>query len=336
MAGASVGGAETFFVDGVKAIHEMDQYQQYVITRNNNDHKMNEIMSRHIPLEVANYKRILPWSTRGVHKRVIKNFQPDIVHHWMARAGEFSQSGTHVNLGWYGGYYKPEKFKHCTHHAAVTKDIADHIVAQGVPASNVHVLHIYAEFEKGHKIDRAAFDTPNDVPLLISLSRLHVKKGLDTLLEAMVKVPDAYLWIAGSGPLDQELKAQMRALKLEDRVRFLGWRNDRENLLATADVCVFPSRYEPFGAVVIEAWATETPLVTAKAQGPKAYVTNEEDGLIVEVDAVDELAYSINRVITDKGLQDHMVTNGLKAYHKDFTRDVFKHNVDALYHLITK
>ncbi len=336
MAGASVGGAETFFVDSVKAIHEIDDYAQYVVTRNNNDYKMNEIISRHIPLDVARYSRHFPWNTKSVLKKAIKNFKPDIVHNYMARAGEFSQSGPHVNLGWYGGYYNPSKFKLCTHHAGVTKDIADHIVRMGVPASNVHVLHIYAEFEKGKKIDRAQFNTPDDAPLLVSLSRLHTKKGLDILLEAMIKVPDAYLWIAGSGPLEQELKEQCTALKLDARVKFLGWRNDRENLLATADICVFPSRYEPFGAVVIEAWATETPLVVAKAQGPKAYVAHEENGLLVDIDAVDELAMSINRVIEDKTLRNELVTNGLKAYQKYFTRDVYKSSVDALYQQITK
>ena len=47
------------------------------------------------------------------------------------------------------------------------------------------------------------FRYPEDKPLLLSLSRLHPVKGLDILLEAMVKVPEAFLWIAGSGPLEK-------------------------------------------------------------------------------------------------------------------------------------
>ncbi len=331
MAGADVGGAETFFLDAIKAIHEKNEYTQRVVTRSNNEYKVKEIMDRSIPIDFASYSRWTPWTTQGVIKRAIKEFKPDIVHNYMGRAGEFSVAGDHINIGWYGGYYKPTRFKHCPHHVAVTKDIADHIVAEGVPAKNVHVLHIYAEFPMGRKIDRAEFDTPNDVPLLISLSRLHHKKGLDTLLDAMTEVPDAYLWIAGSGPLDAELKAQMKELKLDDRVRFLGWRNDRENLLATADICVFPSRYEPFGAVVIEAWGTQTPLVVAKAAGPKAYVTHEEDGLLVEIDDAKGLSHEINRVIKDDKLCAHLVKNGLKSYQEGFTKEVFKKNVDDLY-----
>ncbi|MFP4097603.1 MAG: glycosyltransferase family 4 protein [Alphaproteobacteria bacterium] len=333
MAGDSVGGAETFFVDAVKALHETE-HQQYVITRNNNAHKIKQIKQRDIPLKTSSFHNLWRFPTAHTIRSAIKEFNPDIVHHYMGRAGSYSQPGNHVNIGWYGGYYKPWRFKHCQHHVAVTQDIVRHIIANGVPKENAHLLHIYAEFDKGTPIDRAQFNTPEDAPLLLSLSRLHVKKGLDGLLDAMVKVPDAYLWIAGSGPAELELKLQMRQLKLENRVRFLGWRNDQADLLATADICAFPSRYEPFGAVVIEAWACKRPLITAKAAGPKAYVKNEENGLIVNIDDAGALANAINRVIKDKELCNHIVENGYKAYQQSFTRDVFKKNVTALYEKI--
>jgi len=330
MAGDSVGGAETFFVDAVEAIAETDT-EQRVITRANNPHKIATIKKHGILVEEASFNKNWKFTTAAKMKKHIKEFKPDIVHHWMGRAGMFSQAGDHVNIGWYGGYYKPSRFKHCKYHVAVTQDIVDHIVREGVPKEHAFLLHIYAEFEKGNPIDREEFDTPDDAPLLLSLSRLHTKKGLDVLLEAMKSVPDAYLWIAGSGSLEQELKTQMKELKLEDRVRFLGWRNDREALLATCDVCVFPSRYEPFGAVVIEAWGTEKPLIAAKAAGPKAYVKHEENGLLVEIDDVEGLASSINRMIGDKALQAELVNNGLRAYQEGFTREVFKNNVMDLY-----
>ncbi len=233
-------------------------------------------------------------------------------------------------------YYKPRCFKNCHYHVAVTRDIADHIVRQGIPTQIVFVLHIYAEFPEVAPLNRSDFDTPDDVPLLLSLSRLHERKGLDTLLRAMTEVPDAYLWIAGSGPLEQELKGQMKCLKLDKRVRFLGWRYDRGALMATADISVFPSRFEPFGAVVIEAWATETPLVATKTAGPKAFISHEENGLLVEIDDVDDLAQSINRIINDQYLRPHLVLNGKLAYDKNFTKEIFKDNVTELYNNVKR
>ena len=91
--------------------------------------------------------------------------------------------------------------------------------------------------------------------MALALARLHEKKGLDTLLDATAKVPGLYVWIAGEGPLEAELKAHCTRLGLDDRVRFLGWRNDRGALLAASTFVAFPSRYEPFGTVTVDAWA---------------------------------------------------------------------------------
>lgn len=330
MAGGAFGGAETFFVDAIKAIHE-ENIEQFVITRNNNDQKIEEIKKLDIPLEIASFGKLWRRPTRKIIEAAVSSFDPDIIHHWLGRAGSFSMKGNHINIGWYGGYYKPERFSNCQHHVAVTRDIADHIVRQGIHAENVHVLHLYAEFETAKPVNRAEFATPEGVPLLLSLSRLHPVKGLDVLLEALTAVPDAYLWIAGTGPLEKELKEQMRALGLEDRVRFLGWRYDREALLAAADICVFPSRYEAFGAVTIEAWATETPLVAAKAVGPNAYISHGENGLLTEIDDPEDLAYAVNQLIQDQKLKSTIVENGLAHYRRNFTKDVFKKNVGELY-----
>lgn len=330
MAGYSRGGAETFFLDSIKAVNETP-IEQRVITRFNHPYKIDEIKALNIPVVNAKFNRYIKPPTRAIIQRQMDEFQPDIVHHYMRRAGEFSLKNNAVNIGWYGGYYNAKRFKNCTHHVGVTKDVADHIVRQGVPASNVHVLHIYAEFKQAKPLNRSDFNTPDDVPLLLSLSRLHDYKAIDVLLEALVKVPEAYLWIAGSGPVEHKLKKLTKNLNLEERVRFLGWREDRNALLATCDIVTFPSRYESFGAVVIEAWAMEKPLVTAKAMGPKAYVQHEENGLIVEIDDVDALADNINRVINDKKLSNHIVANGKKIYDENFTKDVFKNNITSLY-----
>lgn len=330
MAGGAFGGAETFFVDAIKAIHE-ENIEQHVITRNNNAQKIKEIERLNIPLDIASFGKLWRRPTRKIIENAVTSFNPDIAHHWLGRAGSFSIKGKHVNIGWYGGYYKPERFANCQHHVAVTKDIADHIVRQGIDAKNVHVLHIYAEFEAAKAVSRADFATPEDVPLLLSLSRLHPVKGMDVLLQAMTNIPDAYLWVAGTGPLEKDLKEQMRTLGLEDRVRFLGWRYDREALLAAADICVFPSRYEAFGAVTIEAWATGTPLVAAKAVGPNAYISHEENGLLTEIDDAEGLAVAVNRLIRDQGLSESIVRNGLSHYQQNFTKDVFKKNVGNLY-----
>jgi glycosyltransferase involved in cell wall biosynthesis len=330
MAGASVGGAEGFYLDALRAIHETG-HSQYALTRNKNQERLAAIEALGITVETASFDKNLYCSTQQKLKRLLKEYHPDIVHHWLGRAASFAVNGEHINLGWYGAYYHPKYYKNCDHHVAVTKDVADHIISHGVGVDRVHVLHIYTECQEVAPVSRAEFDTPEGVPVLLSLARLHPVKGLDMLLEALMDIPDAYLWLAGTGPLEQDLKQKTSDLGLQERVRFLGWRTDREALLAAADICVFPSRNDSFGAVILEAWATRTPLVATKAPGPRAYVHHEETGLLVDIDDRAGFADAVNRVLKDKDLQKHLTHNGRKAYEQGFTKEVFKENVTALY-----
>ena len=115
------------------------------------------------------------------------------------------------------------------------------------------------------------------------------------------------------------LEAQAARLGLADRVRFLGWRTDRAALLAACDVCVMPSRYEPFGTVMIEAWAAGRPLIAAAAAGPRGLVRNEVDALLVPVDDAAALAAALRRVVTDRGLADRLASAGRAVYEQRFT-----------------
>lgn len=169
--------------------------------------------------------------------------------------------------------------------------------------------------------DRAALQTPDDAPLLLALGRLHRAKAFDILLQAMVDVPNAYLWIAGEGPERQALEEQIKTLGLQDRVRLLGWRDDRAALFAACNICVFPSRYETFGTVFVQAWAQGKPLVASMADGPRQYVRDGEDGLLVPIDDVAALAAALRRVLADPALAARLVAQGGQRYENEFTRE---------------
>jgi hypothetical protein len=207
-------------------------------------------------------------------------------------------------------------------------------VAQGAPADRVSTLLVFANIGTAPPLDRAQFDTPADAPLVLALARLHWKKGIDTLLDALVGLPGVYAWIAGSGPLEAELKAQCTKLGLDDRVRWLGWRTDRAAMLGACDVVAFPSRYEPFGAVTPEAWAAERPLVVADAAGPKATVTHEVDALLTPRDDPAALRAALARVLADPDLRARLVANGRRSYEARFTRQAFVRSALTLYEKI--
>ena len=330
MAGAPTGGAENIFLESVLALADAP-YAQAVVTRPNNDVRIERFRARGIEVSTASFDPLLRWRTSGVIEDVVRRFQPDVIQYWMGRAGTFATKRSIAQVGWYGGYYALKRFRHCDAHVALTEDIARHIVNEGAKPDEVAIIRTFADFEPVAPTPRAGLDTPENAPVLLALARLHWKKGLDILLKALPALPGAYAWIAGDGPLKDELIALAAKEGVADRVRFLGWRDDRAALLAAANVCVFPSRYEPFGTVVVDAWAAGVPLVTAKAKGPAATVTHNGDGLLVEIDDIAGLTAAIKRVLQEPGLSDKLVAGGQRTYQAKFTKAVFLADSRAFY-----
>ena len=331
MGGALDGGAETFFIDAIKALKNKN-INQHVIISNRNISRIKKVSNLGISHDVASFNKFFKWRTKKIISKAIEEFKPDIVHYWMGRASSFLLSGgEHINIGWHSGYRGVERFRKCDYHIVLTADLKKHIVKQGINKDKVYELPIYTNENNLKKINRNDFDTPNDKPLLLSLSRLHPVKGIDTLLNAMVEIPDAYLWIAGSGPLENKLKIQTKKLRLDKRVKFLGWREDKEILMATADICVFPSRNDAFGAVTIESWAAKKTIVACKSPGPSAIISHMHDGILVEIDNVKELAKSINTLINNKTLAENLANNGYKKFQKNYTEKIFVRNILDIY-----
>ena len=337
IAGAKEGGAESIMVDSVQALAEAG-LAQHVVSRGHNPARLAAFEAAEVPYTVASFDKVWRDPTKEAIAEAAASFKPDVIHHWMGRAGTFALKRFHErNLAWYGGYYKLERFKNCAWHVGMTRDLVKHIRDQGVPENRSSVLHSYANLPPAAPpTPRANLDTPEDAPALLTLARLHWKKGLDTLLESLVGLPGVYSWIAGEGPLEADLKAQAERLGVADRVRFLGWRTDRASLLAACDAVAFPSRYEPFGNVTIEAWAAKKPLVVADAAGPKATVTNEVDALLVPKDDPAALREALRRVLEDAELAKKLVENGTRSYEANFTKPAFVRASMALYERIKK
>jgi glycosyltransferase involved in cell wall biosynthesis len=334
IAGAKEGGAESIMLDAALALAEAG-VSQHVVTREHNPARLEALARAGVPVTIASFDKLWREPTKAVIRQTIESFKPDVIHYWMGRAGTFApKQWRSRSVGWYGGYYKLERFKNCAWHVGMTRDLVAHILAQGAPEDRVSILNSYANLAPTPPTPRASLDTPEGAPAVLTLARLHWKKGLDTLLEALVDLPGVYSWIAGEGPLEADLKAMAEKLGVADRVRFLGWRNDRAGLLAACDAVAFPSRYEPFGNVTIEAWAASKPLVVADAAGPAATVTNEVDALLVPKDDVPALREALRRVIEDGELAKTLVENGTRSYEANFTKTAFIRASMALYERI--
>jgi glycosyltransferase involved in cell wall biosynthesis len=184
----------------------------------------------------------------------------------------------------------------------------DDMIARGADPAHLSLIPTFAALDSSPALSREEFGTPPGARLVLCLARLHPKKGLDTLLDAIAALPgDVHLWLAGSGELDAALRAQAARLGIAGRVHFLGWREDKGALLRAADVLAVPSRYEPFGTVVIEGWDAGVPVVAAAAVGPAATIEDGRTGLVVPVDDAPALAAALARALEDGALREAMV-----------------------------
>ena len=122
---------------------------------------------------------------------LIDRFKPELIHCWMRRAASLLPPVSVPVIGWFGGYYDPTHFRRCTHFVGVTPGIVDHMIGHGVPRARAHYVATFPTLEAGPPVDRATLTTPADATVLLALSRLHEKKGLDILLASLADLPAA-------------------------------------------------------------------------------------------------------------------------------------------------
>jgi glycosyltransferase involved in cell wall biosynthesis len=317
LAGSNTGGAEEFFVRLVLALSRCGLDQRIAIRKD--ARRAEQLRAGGLAPIVLPFGGIFDFRTRPALAREIAAFRPDVVLTWMSRATRHCPKGSFVHVGRLGGYYNLKYYRACAHLIGNTPDIVAYCVAHGWSEDRVHYLPNFVDATPAPPMPRARFDTPEGVPLLLAAGRLHPNKAFDTLLRALAPLPGAYLWLAGEGPLEAELKQLADKLGVTQRVRFLGWRNDIPALLAAADTLVCPSRSEPLGNVIIEAWAHGKPVVAAESAGPKALIDSGKTGVLVGIDDVGALADALRDVLRDKGLAARLVAGGRTAYERSFT-----------------
>ncbi|HEY8964532.1 MAG TPA: glycosyltransferase [Alphaproteobacteria bacterium] len=322
MAGSKAGGAETAFAELCAAQKRagMDVYAACRPSRRNMD-----LSDAGVPVTELPFGGLFDFKTKRNLSHLIRQVRPEVVVTWMNRAAKkLPKKVPGVAFTWVprlGGYYNLKYYEGAQYIVVNAPDIARWMEEHGTPANAITFIPNFAEMDAGAiPVPRASLDTPEDAFVFVTLARLHSNKGIDTLLSAFADVPNAYLWIAGDGPESSALKRQALDLNLMDRVRFLGWRDDRWSLLAAADAVVFPSRHEPFGNSFMQAWAAGKALVTTASQGPSYYVQNEKDALVVPIDDIFSLSAAMKRVQNDPNLREALANAGQTRYSQAFDK----------------
>lgn len=171
---------------------------------------------------------------------------------------------------------------------------------------------------------RERFASP-DEEIVCFVGRLVQEKGVQTLLNAVPIIreqfPRVKFVIAGRGPYEEELQRQVVNQGLEPHVIFTGYIEDhlRNQLYYWSSVAAFPSLYEPFGLVALEAMAAETPVVVGDSGGFRETIKHGINGLkSVPGDAV-SLAEQICTLLESRELRNKIKKDALQDLHDNYT-----------------
>ena len=174
-------------------------------------------------------------------------------------------------------------------------------------------------------------------PTVLFSGRMVFQKGPDLLVSAIPYVlrfyPNAKFVFVGDGEMRGHTQLLSHRLGVAHATRFLGFKNNGEltALYKSSDVVCVPSRNEPFGIVVLEAWSAGKPVVASKVGGPDEYVWHEVNGLKISPNP-ESIAWGLGTLFTNFEWARWMGRNGRIAAERSFTWDVIAGHVLGVYY----
>lgn len=202
-----------------------------------------------------------------------------------------------------------------------------------IPASKIDIIPNgvdWASYRRFADNDLTAFRrrfASGDEAIVFHIGRLVHEKGAQTLVSAapiiLLEFPNVRFVVAGRGPLYPELQKLATDLGVADYFDFVGYISDeeRDRLYQVADVAVFPSLYEPFGIVALEAMASGVPVVVSSAGGLTEVVEMNGTGMTHYPDDPESLAWAVRYTLRHPEEAQAWAENALEEIRSVFSWD---------------
>jgi len=201
---------------------------------------------------------------------------------------------------------------------AVARSVAQELREYGLDPERAKVLGNGVDTEFFCPVERSQGGSPSTTYLLAA-GRLDLRKGFEDLIEAMPHIasrfPDTWLYIAGTGPLEVQLRSRITELKLDGVVRLLGHVDHSRMVRLYQGALIFAhaAHYEGLPTVLLEAMACGTPVVATAVSGALDVVDDGVNGLLVPARSPEALADAICKLLGDNAMRAHMGLAGQRT-----------------------
>ncbi|MDK2798857.1 MAG: hypothetical protein PWP27_581 [Clostridiales bacterium] len=204
-----------------------------------------------------------------------------------------------------------------------------HVIPNGISADKFNGIEKDYEFRKNFAADNEK--------IIFFVGRLVQEKGIHILIDAIPKILahyyDVKFVISGKGPQLDFLREKANNMNIGHKVYFTGYISDEnlKKLYKCADIAVFPSLYEPFGIVALEAMAANIPVVVTETGGLGEIVEHAYDGMKAYVGNANSLADCIIALLYHPDLYDRVKTNAMHKIKNHYNWDLIGNQTLTLY-----
>jgi len=349
-------------IRGLSQESRMSEQEAAAVEKNLTEAEKNGIRIITLPELVRNISPVSDFKTLFSLINIFRQERPDIVHTHTSKAGILGRWAAffakvpiivhtpHGHVFW--GYFNRLKTSAFVFFERLTARITDRIITLTEQEKKEHLRFAIAsegEFTVIHsgvdltgfsnaKVDapemRKKLGIPEESFVVGTVGRLTPVKGHRYLIEAAAELvrqkTDILFVFLGDGELLNDLTEMASALGIKDHVKFLGWRPDVADVMATFDIFVLPSLNEGMGKVLVEAMAMAKPIIASNVGGIHDLITDGENGLLVSPADHEAIADAILSLYRDSAKTKRLCEKG-KAIAAGYSADAMIQKIDHLY-----